>query len=231
MSLFSIKVNKYEVFKTSVLPVRTNQELEMFERFTDRARRVVVLAQEEARHIFGHNYIGTEHILLGLILESEGVAAKALEYFGVSLETARTQIKEIQIEEIIGHGSSVLPARLPFTPRAEMVLKLSFREAMQMGHNNVGPEHILLGLIREGTGVAAQMLDKLGVNLGELRERVIMILSGYPGKQTKTPESQPSTPSEATHNLRERVMRAVLDAPRDKLEVAIEILVTTEEES
>ncbi len=131
----------------------------MFERFTDRARRVVVLAQEEAR-LLNHNYIGTEHILLGLIHEGEGVAAKALESLGISLEAVRAQV-----EEIIGHGGQAPSGHIPFTPRAKKVLELSLREALQLGHNYIGTEHILLGLIREGEGVAAQVLVKLGADL------------------------------------------------------------------
>ena len=133
--------------------------LTMFERFTDRARRVVVLAQEEAR-LLNHNYIGTEHILLGLIHEGEGVAAKALESLGISLEAVRSQV-----EEIIGQGGSSPSGHIPFTPRAKKVLELSLREALQLGHNYIGTEHILLGLIREGEGVAAQVLVKLGADL------------------------------------------------------------------
>ena len=126
----------------------------MFERFTDRARRVVVLAQEEAR-MLSHNYIGTEHILLGLIHEGEGVAAKALESLGISLEAVRAQV-----EEIIGQGQQAPSGHIPFTPRAKKVLELSLREALQLGHNYIGTEHILLGLIREGEGVAAQVLQQ-----------------------------------------------------------------------
>src|ERR687898_248618 len=152
----------------------------MFERFTDRARRVVVLAQEEAR-LLNHNYIGTEHILLGLIHEGEGVAAKALESLGISLEAVRAQV-----EEIIGHGGSAPSGHIPFTPRAKKVLELSLREALQLGHNYIGTEHILLGLIREGEGVAAQVLVKLGADLGRVRQQVIQLLSGYSGaKETQ----------------------------------------------
>src|SRR3954469_11392427 len=147
----------------------------MFERFTDRARRVVVLAQEEAR-MLNHNYIGTEHILLGLIHEGEGVAAKALEQLGISLEAVRTQV-----EEIIGQGGSSPSGHIPFTPRAKKVLELSLREALQLGHNYIGTEHILLGLIREGEGVAAQVLVKLGADLSRVRQQVIQLLSGYSG--------------------------------------------------
>src|ERR687888_378280 len=147
----------------------------MFERFTDRARRVVVLAQEEAR-MLNHNYIGTEHILLGLIHEGEGVAAKALESLGISLEAVRAQV-----EEIIGQGGSSPSGHIPFTPRAKKVLELSLREALQLGHNYIGTEHILLGLIREGEGVAAQVLQKLGADLNRVRQTVIQLLSGYTG--------------------------------------------------
>ena len=149
----------------------------MFERFTDRARRVVVLAQEEAR-LLNHNYIGTEHILLGLIHEGEGVAAKALESLGISLEAVRSQV-----EEIIGQGGSSPSGHIPFTPRAKKVLELSLREALQLGHNYIGTEHILLGLIREGEGVAAQVLVKLGADLSRVRQQVIQLLSGYQGPQ------------------------------------------------
>ena len=149
----------------------------MFERFTDRARRVVVLAQEEAR-MLNHNYIGTEHILLGLIHEGEGVAAKALESLGISLEAVRAQV-----QEIIGEGQQAPSGHIPFTPRAKKVLELSLREALQLGHNYIGTEHILLGLIREGEGVAAQVLGKLGADLNRVRQQVIQLVSGYQGKE------------------------------------------------
>ena len=147
----------------------------MFERFTDRARRVVVLAQEEAR-LLNHNYVGTEHLLLGLIHEGEGVAAKALESLGISLQAVRTEV-----EEIIGQGQSAPTGHIPFTPRAKDVLELSLREAKQLGHNYIGTEHILLGLVREGEGVAAQVLVKLGAGLPRVRQQVIQLLSGYAG--------------------------------------------------
>ena len=163
----------------------------MFERFTDRARRVVVLAQEEAR-MLNHNYIGTEHILLGLIHEGEGVAAKGLESLGISLEAVRSQV-----EEIIGQGQQAPSGHIPFTPRAKKVLELSLREALQLGHNYIGTEHILLGLIREGEGVAAQVLVKLGADLNRVRQQVIQLLSGYQGKEAVASggpaEGQPST--------------------------------------
>ena len=147
----------------------------MFERFTDRARRVVVLAQEEARNL-NHNYIGTEHILLGLIHEGEGVAAQALEAMGISLESVREQV-----EEIIGQGTEAPSGHIPFTPRAKKVLEYSLREALQLGHNYIGTEHILLGLIREGDGVAAQVLTNLGADLPSVCQQVIQLLNGYQG--------------------------------------------------
>ncbi len=150
----------------------------MFERFTDRARRVVVLAQEEAK-MLNHNYIGTEHILLGLIHEGEGVAAKALESLNISLDAVREQV-----QDIIGQGQQQPTGHIPFTPRAKKVLELSLREALQLGHNYIGTEHILLGLIREGEGVAAQVLVKLGADLNRVRQQVIQLLSGYQGKET-----------------------------------------------
>ena len=153
----------------------------MFERFTDRARRVVVLAQEEAR-LLNHNYIGTEHILLGLLNEGEGIAAKALESLGINLSAVREQVVEI-----IGQGQQAPTGHIPFTPRAKKVLELSLREALQLGHNYIGTEHILLGLIREGEGVAAQVLQKLGAELQKVRQTVIQLLSGPQGS-----EEQPS---------------------------------------
>src|SRR5499427_6110281 len=170
---------------------RCEESDDMFERFTDRARRVVVLAQEEAR-MLNHNYIGTEHILLGLIHEGEGVAAKALESLGISLEGVRQQV-----EEIIGQGQQAPSGHIPFTPRAKKVLELSLREALQLGHNYIGTEHILLGLIREGEGVAAQVLVKLGADLNRVRQQVIQLLHGYQGKEPAASgapsESAPST--------------------------------------
>jgi ATP-dependent Clp protease ATP-binding subunit ClpC len=149
----------------------------LFEKFTDKARRVVVLAQEEAK-LLNHNYIGTEHILLGLIHEGEGVAAKALEALGINLE----QVRE-QVQEIIGQGQQAPSGHIPFTPRAKKVLELSLREALQLGHSYIGTEHLLLGLIREGEGVAAQVLTKLGADTNKVRQQVIQLLSGYQGKE------------------------------------------------
>jgi len=144
----------------------------MFERFTDEARRVVVLAQEEAR-MLDHNYIGTEHLLLGLIREGDGVAAKALGRLGIRLEVVRQQV-----EKIIGRGQQARSGHIPFTPRAKRILELSLREALQLGHNYIGTEHILLGLAREGEGVAAQVLVRLGADLNRVRRQVIEITSG-----------------------------------------------------
>ena len=149
----------------------------MFERFTERARRVVVLAQEEARRL-NHNHIGTEHILLGLIHEGEGVAAASLESLGISLEAVREQI-----EGIIGQGRAAPPGNIPYTPRAKKVLELSLREALQLGHNHIGSEHILLGLIREGRGAAAQVLVRLGADLARVREQVIQMLEDAQGEE------------------------------------------------
>ncbi len=164
----------------------------MFERFTDRARRVVVLAQEEAR-LLNHNYIGTEHILLGLIHEGEGVAAKGLESLGINLEAVRHQVVEI-----IGQGSQAPSGHIPFTPRAKKVLELSLREALQLGHNYIGTEHILLGLIREGEGVAAQVLQKLGAELQKVRQTVIQLLSGVQGEEASGSGSHPSSSSRSS---------------------------------
>ena len=144
----------------------------MFERFTDRARRVVVLAQEEAR-LLNHNYIGSEHLLLGLMHEGEGVAAKALTSLGVSLQAVRSHV-----EEIIGQGGESPSGHIPFTPRAKKVLELSLRESLQLGHNYIGTEHLLLGLVREGQGVAAQVLIRLGASLDRVRQQVVQILHG-----------------------------------------------------
>src|ERR687897_569566 len=154
------------------LPDRSEERLTMFGRFTDRARRVVVLAQEEAR-MLNHNYIGTEHILLGLIHEGEGIAAKTLESMNISLEAVRDRV-----EEIIGQGQLAPTGHIPFTPRAQKVFELSVGDALQLGHAYIGTEHILLGLIREGEGVAAQVLQQMGIDLGEAGREVIRLLSG-----------------------------------------------------
>ena len=145
---------------------------DMFMRFTDRARRVVVLAQEEAR-VLGHGSVGTEHILLGLLAEGEGVAAKALESLGISLEEARDRV-----EEIAGRGQGTPAGHIPFTPRAKKALERSLREALQLGHNYIGTEHLLLSLIAEGDGIAAQVLAGLGADYDLVRERVVALLTG-----------------------------------------------------
>ena len=145
----------------------------MFEKFTDRARRVVVQAQEEARTL-NHSYIGTEHILLGLIREGAGVGAKALESLGISLEAVRRQV-----EETIGRGQHSPSGHIPFTPQAKKVLELSLSEALQLHHSYIGTEHILLGLIREGDGVAAQVLAEHGADLDRVREQVVQLLHEY----------------------------------------------------
>jgi ATP-dependent Clp protease ATP-binding subunit ClpC len=180
----------------------------MFERFTDRARRVVVLAQEEAR-MLNHNYIGTEHILLGLIHEGEGVAAKALEALGISLEGVRAQV-----EEIIGQGQQAPSGHIPFTPRAKKVLELSLREALQLGHNYIGTEHILLGLIREGEGVAAQVLVKLGADLNRVRQQVIQLLSGYQGKEPAA-SGGPAEGTQSTSLVLDQFGRNLTQAARE----------------
>jgi ATP-dependent Clp protease ATP-binding subunit ClpC len=161
----------------------------LFERFTDRARRVLVLAQEEAR-LLNHSFIGTEHILLGLIHEGEGLAAKALESLGISLEAVREKV-----EETIGPAGTAPTGSPPFTPRAKKVLELSLREALQLGHNYIGTEHMLLGLVREGEGVAAQVLVSLGADLSRVRQQVIQLLSGYQGKD---PSGAPAGPGGAS---------------------------------
>jgi ATP-dependent Clp protease ATP-binding subunit ClpC len=145
----------------------------MFQRFTDRARRVVVLAQEEAR-MRNHSFIGTEHILLALIDEGDGTGAKALESLGIRRDAVRQQV-----EEIIGQGQHAPSGHIPFTPRAKQVLELSLRESVQLGHDYIGTEHILLGLIREGDGVAAQVLVKLGADLDRVRQQVIQLISTW----------------------------------------------------
>jgi len=157
----------------------------VFERFTDRARRVLVLAQEEAREL-NHAFIGTEHILLGLIKEGEGVAAKALDSLGITFEAVREKV-----EEAIGANGTPTPGSPPFTPRAKKVLELSLREALQLGHSYIGTEHMLLGLIREGDGVAAQVLVGLGADLARVRQQVIQMMSGQPGKDATS--SSPSS--------------------------------------
>jgi ATP-dependent Clp protease ATP-binding subunit ClpC len=179
----------------------------MFERFTDRARRVVVLAQEEAR-MLNHNYIGTEHILLGLVHEGDGVAAKAMAAMEISLEKVRQQV-----EEIIGRGAQAPSGHIPFTPRAKRVLELSLRESLQLGHNHIGTEHILLGLIREGEGVAAQVLVRLGADLNRVRQQVIQLLHGGKGEAGEAD----LPPSGLARGLSLSELHATLKAIADRL--------------
>jgi Clp amino terminal domain, pathogenicity island component len=160
----------------------------MFERFTDRARRVVVLAQEEARTL-DHNFIGTEHILLGLIHEKQGVAASALESLGIRLEAVRQQV-----EQIVGRGEQAPSGHIPFTPRAKKVLEFSLRESQMLGHDYIGTEHILLGLIREGEGVAAQVLVRLGADLNRVRQQVIQVLHANQASEIASPADVPGGP-------------------------------------
>jgi ATP-dependent Clp protease ATP-binding subunit ClpC len=167
----------------------------MFEKFTDKARRVVVLAQEEAK-MLNHNYIGTEHLLLGLIHEGEGVAAKALEALNISLESVREQV-----QEIIGQGQTPPTGHIPFTPRAKKVLELSLREALQLGHSYIGTEHLLLGLIREGEGVAAQVLTKLGADTNKVRQQVVQLLSGFENKETVNVGGENAAPQKGSQIL------------------------------
>jgi ATP-dependent Clp protease ATP-binding subunit ClpC len=155
----------------------------MFERFTDRARRVVVLAQEESR-LLGHNYIGTEHLLLGLLAEREGVAARALQSLDITLDAAREQVKEI-----IGPGAQEPRGHIPFTPRAKKILELSLREALKLGSEVIGTEHLLLGLVDEGAGVGAQILDRLGAPAPAVREAVISLAEAEPEPTPARPEA------------------------------------------
>jgi ATP-dependent Clp protease ATP-binding subunit ClpC len=182
----------------------------MFERFTDRARRVVVLAQEEAKGL-NHNYIGTEHILLGLIKEGDGIAAKALAELSISIDNVREQV-----QDMIGQGQQAPTGHIPFTPRAKKVLELSLREALQLGHNYIGTEHILLGLIREGEGVAAQVLVKLGADLTRVRQTVIQLLSGYQaGKESATVGGGEPAPNDKGSQVLDQFGRNLTQAARD----------------
>jgi ATP-dependent Clp protease ATP-binding subunit ClpC len=182
----------------------------VFDKFTDRARRVVVLAQEEAR-MLNHSHIGTEHLLLGVIREGQGVGAMALEREGISLDTIRREV-----EGIIGHGEQSAGEQIPFTTRAKKVLELSLRESLQLGHDYIGTEHLLLGLIREGDGVAAQVLDRLGASEDDIRNQVIRLLAdegtaeSAAGPRGTTPEQEASGESDARD--------AVIDLLREIIE-------------
>ena len=195
----------------------------MFERFTDRARRVVVLAQEEAR-MLEHDYIGTEHLLLGLIHEGQGVAAKALQALDVDLDTLRREV-----EALVGRGHQATKGHIPFTPQAKKVLELALRESVQLGHAYIGTEHLLLGLVREGEGPAAQVLAQRGVELNTVRQEVIRLLHGYQGREVRRGRrvtrsrvfrlgaESGVTLDEVSHQL--RVLGARLAAIEDKLGV------------
>ena len=184
----------------------------MFERFTEKAIKVIMLAQEEARRL-GHNFVGTEQILLGLIGEGTGVAAKVLKSMGVNLKDAR-----VEVEKIIGRGSGFVAVEIPFTPRAKRVLELSLEEARQLGHNYIGTEHLLLGLIREGEGVAARVLENLGVDLAKVRTQVIRMLGetaevGAGGSSSSSAKGSTKTPTldEFGNNLTQLASEAKLD--------------------
>ena len=174
----------------------------MFERFTDRARRVVVLSQEEARFL-QHDYIGTEHILLGLLHEEQGVASAALTVLGVSLEQARERV-----EELIGRGEREPPSQIPFTPRAKKILELSLREALDLGHSYIGTEHILLGLMREGEGVGAQIVRELATR--DVRAQVLSLLKSRPEERPPAPAPPPWP--DFIDRLDDPALRAVLAA-------------------
>ncbi len=186
----------------------------MFERFTDRARRVVVLAQEESR-LLNHSYIGTEHLLLGLLREDEGVAAKTLLALGISADAARSRV-----EEAIGVGGGPSEAgHVPFTPRAKKVLEMALREALILGHNYIGTEHILLGLVREGEGVAAQVLVQMGAELAVVRRTVITIVGGIAEEKIAEGTAAPAPPEEVIRSLREEnaYLRVEVDRLREAL--------------
>jgi ATP-dependent Clp protease ATP-binding subunit ClpC len=179
----------------------------MFERFTDQARRVVVLAQEESR-ILNHNYIGTEHLLLGMLREGEGGAATALKAMGIGLEAVRQQV-----EEIVGKGQQAPSGHIPFTPRAKKVLEFSLRESLQLGHDYIGTEHILLGLLREGDGLAAQILVALGADLAGVREQVLRQLADQPPERL---EQRPSVRAVGPSGVLEGIVSR-LDAIAERL--------------
>jgi ATP-dependent Clp protease ATP-binding subunit ClpC len=181
----------------------------MFERFTDRARRVVVLSQEEARRL-NHNYIGTEHVLLGLLQEEEGIAARVLTSLGVSFDGARDLVKDI-----IGPGTGAPSDHMPFTPRAKKVLELSLREALQLGHDHIDTEHLLLGLLREGEGVAAQVIVRLGAELDQVRGAVIRALEGLPERSWA--EDEPADTVVRSLQVENRRLRAEVDRLRAAL--------------
>jgi len=171
----------------------------MFERFTDRARSVVVLAQEESR-LLGHNHIGTEHLLLGLLAEREGVAARALESLGVTLDAARQLVREI-----VGPDSEAARGHIPFTPRAKKILELSLREALSLGSEVISTEHLLLGLIDEGDGVGAQILERLGAQNTKVRKAVIGLASAEPEAEAEAAEPEAEVVRSFGSNMRIRI--------------------------
>ena len=184
----------------------------MFERFTSRSRRVVVLAQEEAR-LLNHNYIGTEHVLLGLIREGEGVGARALTSIGVSLDGVRHDV-----QRLIGRGAGSPRGHIPFTPRAKTVLEYALREALALGHNYIGTEHILLGLVREGEGVAAQVLIARGVELATLRQAVLDLLASPPPKPSDVEASEWPEPQPDEVAIRLRAIEITLEHVVERLD-------------
>ena len=195
----------------------------MFERFTEKAIKVIMLAQEEARRL-GHNFVGTEQILLGLIGEGTGIAAKVLKSMGVNLKDAR-----VEVEKIIGRGSGFVAVEIPFTPRAKRVLELSLEEARQLGHNYIGTEHLLLGLIREGEGVAARVLENLALDLTKIRTQVIRLLGDTAESTTGAPQNKGKTPTleEFGRNLTQKAAEGKLDpviGRQKEIERVIQIL-------
>ncbi len=195
----------------------------MFERFTEKAIKVIMLAQEEARRL-GHNFVGTEQILLGLIGEGTGIAAKVLKSMGVNLKDAR-----VEVEKIIGRGSGFVAVEIPFTPRAKRVLELSLEEARQLGHNYIGTEHLLLGLIREGEGVAARVLENLALDLTKIRTQVIRLLGDTAEATTGNPQNKGKTPTleEFGSNLTQKAAEGKLDpviGRQKEIERVIQIL-------
>ena len=194
----------------------------MFERFTDRARRVVVLAQEEAR-MLSHNYVGPEHVLLGLIHEGQGVAARALTELGVSLDEVR-----VQVEELIGRGEQAPTGHIPFTPRAKRVLELSLREALQLGHNYIGTEHILLGILREGENVAAQVLVRTGTDLNRVRLEIIKLVAPEAGAEAGALREGGTPPREVRMALSPAIHDFLLTEVRNSLASITERLTAIE---
>src|SRR5262249_49564372 len=187
----------------------------MFERFTEKAIKVIMLPQEEARRL-GHNFVGTEQILLGLIGEGTGIGAKTLKSMGVNLKDAR-----VEVEKIIGRGSGFVAVEIPFTPRAKRVLELSWDEARQLGHNYIGTEHLLLGLVREGEGVAARVLENLGVDLTKVRSHTIKLLGEGRTATAGGTSVSPATGRSKTPTLDEFCMDLTQQAQEGKLDPVV----------